>query len=55
MSKNPPTPQKLEADKAKTRIEFYLTGGSQLVYASRWVVSGIVIAFWFAIWLRGLG
>jgi len=50
-----PTAQDVEVEKAKSRIEFYLAGGSRLVYVSRWVVSGIVIVFWIAIWWRGLG
>jgi hypothetical protein len=51
---NRSTVQDLEAYKAKSRIDFYLAGGSRLVYISRWIVSGIVIVFWLAIWWRGL-
>jgi len=52
---NPQTPQRRETDKANSRIEFYLAGGSRPVYVSRWVVTAIVIAFWLVIWWRGAG
>jgi len=49
-----PTLQEIETAKAKHRIDFYLAGGSRLVYISRWFLSGIVIVIWLVLWLRGL-
>jgi hypothetical protein len=48
-----PTLPERETAKAQSRIDFYLSGGSRLVYLSRWLVSAIVIVFWLAIWWRG--
>ena len=45
--------QEIEAVKAKKRVDFYLAGGSRIVYASRWVVSAILVLFWLVIWWRG--
>ena len=49
-----PTPQQIETEKAKNRIDFYLAGGSRLVYISRWVLTGIVVVIWLVLWSRGL-
>ena len=48
-----PTLQKIEADKAKPRIDFYLAGGSRPVYISRWILTGIVVVIWLVLWWRG--
>jgi hypothetical protein len=55
MSSNRRTLQQREIAKANSRINFYLAGGSRLVYVSRWVVTAIVIVFWLAIWWRSPG
>jgi hypothetical protein len=49
-----PTPQEIEAAKAKDRIDFYLAGGSRPVYISRWVLTGILVVIWLVLWSRGL-
>jgi hypothetical protein len=49
-----PTQQEIEARKAIERINYYLEGGSRLVYISRGILAGLIVLILVLLLSRGL-